>query len=106
MNSKNQQAAIRYLQENGEATLRELANALGVTNKKIHNLLQNMQRYGRLSREGKKYRLAPSWQEKVCIAKSALERQTAPKRRCGAGVPPELERVSGTQNFWEPPGSR
>lgn len=79
MNSKNQQAAIRYLLENGEATPRELADALGVTNKKIHNLLQNMQRYGRLSREGKKYRLAPNWQEKVCIAKSVLERQTAPK---------------------------
>ncbi|EAS2081261.1 hypothetical protein BIA58_20060 [Salmonella enterica] len=53
MNSKNQQAAIRYLLENGEATPRELADALGVTSKK-NNLIQNMQRYGRLSREGKK----------------------------------------------------
>ncbi|WP_045443256.1 helix-turn-helix domain-containing protein [Citrobacter sp. S-77] len=79
MNSKNQQAVIRYLLDNGEATPRELADVLGVPNKKIHNLLQNMQRYGRLEREGKKYRLAPSWQEKVCIAKSALERQTEPK---------------------------
>lgn len=79
MNSKNQQAVIRHLLENGEATPRELADALGVTNKKIHNLLQNMQRYGRLSRDGKKYLLAPNWQEKVCIAKSVLERQTAPK---------------------------
>lgn len=79
MNSKNQQAAIRYLLENGEATPRELADALGVTIKKIHNLIQNMQRYGRLSREGKKYRLAPNWQEKICIAKPVTERQKATK---------------------------
>ena len=79
MNSKNQQAAIRYLLENGEATPRELADALGVAIKKIHNLIQNMQRYGRLSREGKKYRLAPNWQEKICVAKPVTERQTAPK---------------------------
>ncbi|KHE07943.1 winged helix-turn-helix transcriptional regulator [Citrobacter braakii] len=79
MNSKNQQAAIRYLLENGEATPRELADALGVSNKKIHNLLQNMQRYGRLNREGKKYRLADNWQEKICIARAVTERPTPPK---------------------------
>lgn len=79
MNSKNQQAAIRYLLENGEATPRELADALAVTIKKIHNLIQNMQRYGRLSREGKKYRLVPNWQEKICVAKPALEHKQAPK---------------------------
>ena len=79
MNSKNQQAVIRYLLENGEATPRELADALGVANKKIHNLLQNMQRYGRLEREGKKYRLVPNWQDKICVAKPALERQPAPR---------------------------
>ena len=79
MHSRNQQAAIRYLLENGEATPRELADAVGVSNKKIHNLLQNMQRYGRLTREGKKYRLAPNWQEKICVAKAVTERPTAPK---------------------------
>ena len=80
MNSKNQQAAIRYLLENGEATPRELADALGVSSKKIHNLIQNMQRYRRLNREGKKYRLAPNWQEKTCIAKAATKRPIAPKQ--------------------------
>lgn len=79
MNSKNQQAVIRHLLENGETTPRELADALGVTNKKIHNLLQNMQRYGRLEREGKKYRLVPNWQEKICTAKPLPERQPATK---------------------------
>lgn len=79
MNSKNQQAVIRHLLEKGEATPRELADALGVAIKKIHNLLQNMQRYGRLEREGKKYRLATGWQEKICTAKTLPERQTAPK---------------------------
>lgn len=79
MNSKNQQAVIRYLLERGEATPRELADVLGVANKKIHNLLQNMQRYGRIEREGKKYRLARNWQEKICVAKPLPERQPATK---------------------------
>ncbi|EBJ7125073.1 winged helix-turn-helix transcriptional regulator [Salmonella enterica] len=89
MNSKNQQVAIRYLQENGEATPRELADALGVANKKIHNLLQNMLRYGRLSREGKKYRLAPNE-----LAGKSLHCKIDPRapdsaeKRCSAGMSP------------------
>ncbi|MCL0899706.1 helix-turn-helix domain-containing protein [Escherichia coli] len=69
MHSSNQQAAIQHLLENGEATFRELADALGVTNKKIQNLLQNIQRYRQLVREGKKYRLVPNWQEKSALQK-------------------------------------
>lgn len=69
MHSSNQQAAIQHLLENGEATFRELADALGVTNKKIQNLLQNIQRYGQLVREGKKYLLVPNWQEKSALQK-------------------------------------
>ncbi|AVS47986.1 hypothetical protein ERU29_02255 [Escherichia coli] len=69
MHSSNQQAAIQHLLENGEATFRELADALGVTNKKIQNLLQNIQRYGQLVREGEKYRLVPNWQEKSALQK-------------------------------------
>lgn len=76
MNSKNQQAAIRYLLENGEATPRELADALGVTSKK-NNLIQNMQRYGRLSREGKSLhcKISPRMPDRA-------------EKRCGAEVLP------------------
>ncbi|HBA7208144.1 TPA: hypothetical protein J1420_004461 [Escherichia coli] len=72
MNSKNQQAAIRYLLENVEATPRELLMLL-----------------------------AKSLRFQSCDRKTDTT-----ENRSSAGMPPQLERVSGTQNFWEQPGSR
>ncbi|EFN9097304.1 hypothetical protein MXT18_11315 [Escherichia coli] len=100
MHSSNQQAAIQHLLENGEATFRELADALGVTNKKIQNLLQNIQRYGQLVREGKNigwYRTG----RKNLHCKSGNRKVNSVETGCGAGMSPEQQRIPETKNFGE-----